>query len=126
LEKISYYYNLKPDNIFVASDSFVLADFSLSTFKNRSKSSTTIRKVGGTSYSAPECENITDSAFPKGRARRKSDIWAFGCILAEILTYILKGSRGVEEFRKKRTFTILGFTLSTFYRGTSLNPEVEA
>lgn len=125
LEKIGCHHDLKPDNVFVDYQSFVLADFGLSNFKDTARSSKTMRKVGGTSYSAPECENIADSAFPKGRAGRKSDIWAFGCIIAEMLTYVLEGSEGVKEFKKRRAFTILGFTHSSFHKGTSPNPEVE-
>jgi serine/threonine protein kinase len=125
LEKIGCHHDLKPDNIFLDNQSFVLADFGLSTFKDTSQDSKTQRKVGGTSYSAPECENIADPVFARGRAGRKGDIWAFGCIMAEMLTYVLKGSEGVKVFKERRTFTILGFTLSNFHKGTSPNPEVE-
>lgn len=126
LEKIGCHHDLKPDNIFLDNQSFVLADFGLSVFKDISQDSKTMRKVGGTSYSAPECENIADPFFARGQAGRKSDIWAFGCIMAEMLTYVLKGSQGVEEFKEKRTFSILQFTLSNFHKGDSTNPEVEA
>jgi serine/threonine protein kinase len=116
LEKIGCHHDLKPNNVFLDGQSFVLADFGLSTFKDLSQDSKTTRKVGGTCYSAPECENIAESAFIRGRAGRKSDIWAFGCIITEVLTYVLRGPTGVKEFKKKRSFTIQGYMeLSSFH-----------
>jgi serine/threonine protein kinase len=125
LKKIGCHHDLKPVNVLLDNQSFVLADFGLSTFKDTSQDSKTQRKEGGTNYLAPECEEIADLVFTRGRAGRKGDIWAFGCILAEMLTYVLKGSDGVKVFKEKRTFTIPGFTLSSFHKGTSTNPEVE-
>lgn len=127
LKLIGCHHDLKPNNIFLDGASFVLADFGLSTFKDSSQESKTTHKTAGTSYSAPECENIADADFPRGRAGRQSDIWAFGCIIAEVLTYVSLGPTGVVEFRTKRAFTIQDvWTFSSFHHGNGPNPEVDA
>jgi serine/threonine protein kinase len=127
LELIGCHHDLKPDNIFLNGESFVLADFGLSTFEDISHDSKTTRKIAGTSYSAPECEDISNADFTKGRVGRESDVWAFGCIIAEMLTYVSLGPTGVDDFRKKRVFTMQDiWTFSSFHCGNCPNPEVDA
>ena len=65
-------------------------------------------------YSAPEVRPIP-------RRLRASDIWSFGCVIAEILTYMSDGPAGVEEFRELRSFEHYH---GPFYTNNTLNPGV--
>ncbi|RPB11915.1 kinase-like protein [Morchella conica CCBAS932] len=91
--------DIRPANIFVNKDTFLLADFGFSTEvvgKGNSVCETyLISEDRGTDYQAPEC----NQAVP---VTQSIDIWAFGCIFAEIATYIERGKEGVAEFRSKR------------------------
>ncbi|CZR68797.1 uncharacterized protein PAC_18697 [Phialocephala subalpina] len=94
------HHDLAPRNILIHGKTFVLADFGLSTFRTPEDSFTTFKEVCG-SYVAPECQSSRgDVSIPK--INRASDIWSFGCILTELLTYMTQGSNGVEEFRQAR------------------------
>jgi len=104
LNLIGCHHDLRPKNILVSRETLLLADFGLSRFKEQSESSGTVFRQGGGDYRAPECEDINDDLFPKFVVRRSSDIWSFGCILAETATYMILGRCGVTEFKKKRRF----------------------
>lgn len=108
--------DLKPRNILVNKDMFILADFGLSKFRNVSQSSQAPFSLGAGDYVAPECEDYEDN-FRKGVIGRSSDIWSFGCIIIEILTYMNLGAEGVANFRKVRTFKVGDWKFSTFHRG---------
>lgn len=105
LNLIGCHHDLRPANIFISEDTLLLADFGLTRFKASSESSGTGFKQGIGDYLAPECEEIDDSRFSKFVVRRSSDIWSFGCILAEAATYMMLGPDAVSRFRAKRTFT---------------------
>jgi serine/threonine protein kinase len=104
LTLIGCHRDLRPKNILVSRDTLLLADFGLSRFKEESESSGTLFRQGGGDYRAPECEDIDDDLFSKFVVRRSSDIWSFGCIIAEAATYMALGQCGVQEFKKKRRF----------------------
>jgi hypothetical protein len=124
VEFIGCHRDIKPDNILVDTDGFYLADFGLSVFHSKAEGSSTSYNHGGGYYRAPECEQ--GATFENGRINRASDIWSFGCILAEILTYLTKDSDGVKEFKKKRTFKLYGyFETKMFHAGDRKHPEVE-
>jgi serine/threonine protein kinase len=103
LSLIGYHHDLRPKNILVSEDTMLLADFGLSRFKASSESSGTVFRQGAGDYLAPECENL--NSFEKLVVRRSSDIWSFGCIIAEVATYMILGSNAVKDFQMKRTFT---------------------
>ncbi|KAF3000785.1 hypothetical protein E8E13_005487 [Curvularia kusanoi] len=104
LKLMGCHYDLRPKNILVSGDRLILADFGLSRFKKPTEDSATMYKVGAGDYRAPECEDLDDQDFQKHMIRRSSDIWSFGCILAELITYMTHGSNGVTEFRTSRHF----------------------
>lgn len=116
LSLIGCHHDLRPKNILVSKNIFILADFGLSRFKNSSENSKTAFKKGKGDYLAPECEDSNNN-FEKLDIRRSSDIWSFGCIIAEVATYMRLGPKAVREFREKRKFTISSWTLTYFHCG---------
>ena len=116
LQQIGCHHDLRPKNILVDGNDFILADFGLSRLKNTSQNSDTMHKQGQGDYIAPECENITGD-YNKHRIRRSSDIWSFGCIIAEVLTYMMRGKDGVEAFWKLREFKDGQMKYHLFHKG---------
>jgi len=118
--------DLAPRNILIHGDTFLLADFGLSTFRNTEEDSLTTYKDVVGSYNAPECLALQDGRFKPQKVGRASDIWSFGCILAEVLSYTMLGPDGVAEFRRKRQVQVTpDTTWCRFHRGPeNPNPEV--
>ncbi|KAK0712750.1 kinase-like domain-containing protein [Lasiosphaeria miniovina] len=117
------HHDLAPRNVLIHGKSFLLADLGLSSFQNtEDDSSTTFKGVDG-SYAAPEFQTFRDGHV---HVRRASDIWSFGCIIAEVLTYMVEGSAGVKRFRDKRDFEWApGTWWIRFHRGPETpSPEV--
>lgn len=126
LSLIGCHHDLKPDNVLVHNDSFLLADFGLSTFKDSSDGSDTSFKQVRGDYIAPECQNLEDLSR-QNVIRRSSDVWSLGCIMLEVLTWMAFGPSGVEEFEKNRAFKVDSYTRHRFHHGTgSESPAVVA
>lgn len=124
LRMIGCHYDLTPKNILIKEDRLLLSDFGLSRLKPEAKGSDSIFKGGIGDYLAPECQNL-EGDFVKHRIRRPSDIWSFGCILAEIATFLVLGPSGVEQFATKREIKFGGFlTLHTFHQGDRPHEKV--
>ena len=117
LNLIGCHHDLRPKNILVSKDTLLLADFGLSRFKALSESSGSIFRQGAGDYLAPECEDIDDDRFQKLVVRRSSDIWSFGCIIIEVITYMILGPDAVKEFKKKRSFEKRQWRFSLFHNG---------
>lgn len=125
LQLMGCHYDLRPKNILVSEDRLILADFGLSRFKEVTEDSATTFKEGGGDYRAPECQDIHDRSFKKHLIRRSSDIWSFGCVLAELITYMIRGPSGVNEFKASRRFLEGKAQRSLFHRGLNkTNPAV--
>jgi len=116
LELIGCHHDLRPRNILVSGTSFILADFGLSTFKPSSQRSETPFKHTNDDYLAPECEDWVEG-FQAGTVHRASDIWSFGCIIAEVAVYMVLGCAGIKEFRQARQYTVRAFTFYQFHHG---------
>ena len=103
LAKIGYHHDLKPKNILVDGARFILADFGLSKFKRPEQTSETTYKIGEGYYMAPACQDLH---FPmqKHFIRCSIGIWSFGCILAEVFTYLMRGAAGLECFMQETRF----------------------
>ncbi|KAL2038546.1 hypothetical protein N7G274_008593 [Stereocaulon virgatum] len=99
LDAIGYHHDLRPANILIDRETFVLADFGLGKLKSQDSISQTQWKVGNGDYVAPEC---MDENFTHQEVGRAIDVWAFGCLLIEVATYIERSAAGLEEFRKLR------------------------
>ncbi|KAI3400686.1 hypothetical protein diail_2398 [Diaporthe ilicicola] len=98
-EAIGYHHDLRPPNVLVSHDSFILADFGLGSLKDAGALSNTPYKIISGDYIAPECTDMEEIPQTVNRA---IDVWAFGCLILEVVTYMLKGPYGVKEFRDKR------------------------
>jgi serine/threonine protein kinase len=75
--------DIKPQNVLVSGDKVKLADFSLSRFGNNNKLNDSLsysRCIGTIGYTSPEILQAKDY-------NESVDIWSFGCIVFEMLTY---------------------------------------
>lgn len=117
IDLIGCHYDLKPKNILVRGGDFVLADFGLSKLKAATESSKSMYEGGAGDYLAPECQD-GDENFENHTISRPSDVWSFGCIIAEIITYMQQGSNGIQEFKLKRRVKIGNCLMAAFHAGT--------
>ena len=99
ISRIGYHHNLRPRNILVTSNMFLLADFGLSRFKVANANSRTKWRENMGNYIAPECMNQDFEPQDVGRA---IDIWAFGGIIIDVAWYREQGPKGVEKARSAR------------------------
>ena len=90
-----YHHDIRPNNILIRSNTFLLADFGLSKMDDEDKLSTSLKAFGG-DYIAPEC------LAKKPRLGRPADIWSLGGIMVDIAAYIENGPRGRIEAQDKR------------------------
>ncbi|KAK4212633.1 kinase-like domain-containing protein [Rhypophila decipiens] len=128
LRLIGCHYDLKPGNILVDKGRLLLADFGLSRLKPDSSKSAF--KEGAGDYMAPECEPDSET-FEKGIINRSSDIWSFGGIILDILTYHTGGEKALTAFRNSRRSTKKNpwgpYTTRQFHiHGQKANPAVSA
>jgi serine/threonine protein kinase len=98
-DAIGYHHDLRPANVLVNQQTFVLADFGLGKLKSANEASETAWKAGTGDYLAPEC---MDDEFHHQDVGRSIDIWAFACLMAEVLTFARKRKDGLADFCKLR------------------------
>jgi len=86
------HFDLKPANILVDDDgTWIISDFGQSTFRETSINSSRVVNQGGTdAYAPPEIDNL-DSRFS-----RRYDIWSLGCIMLEVMAFVLLGPEGLH------------------------------
>lgn len=121
------HHDLAPRNILVDGGRLLLADFGLSRLQDLEKAnaSTSFKETRGY-YVAPECQAY-DGSFQSYRITSKSDIWSFGCILMEVLTYMAFGSPGVTRFEAERRYERSHFVSYRFHHGPGQrSPVVES
>lgn len=124
VRKIGCHYDLKPENILYQSGKLILSDFGLSRLTDEDEGSKSLYRNGGGEYWAPECVSI-DEDFKKLHVGRSSDMWSFGCVLSEILTYLQEGPRGVLDFSKNRVILLAGYwECKSFHAGIKPNEAV--
>lgn len=116
LQRLGYHHDLKPQNILVQNERFIIADFGLANFKSIDESSKTSWKMGTRGYGAPEARN--------GDVGRAYDIWSLACILAEFVTFVVMGSEGVTKFVVHRTTLNQGIMSDCFHDGKKVKSEV--
>jgi serine/threonine protein kinase len=123
LERIGYHHDFRPHNVLVNSKTFLLADFGLSKIKPVDDGSRTKWKAGVPGYRAPEC---TDMNFRPQEVGRSIDMWAFGCMVAEVVTYMKNSSDGITQFRQSRHSPGINPRVEdeSFHNGSELKPSV--
>jgi serine/threonine protein kinase len=98
-DSIGYYYDVRPANVLVDKNRFVLSDFGLGALKSAEEESATPWKGGCGDYMAPECMDASGNRQQVGRG---VDVWAFGCLVADVVTFMERGPKGVLQFRQSR------------------------
>jgi Protein kinase domain len=124
ISKIGYHHDLRPHNILVKGEKFMIADFGLSRIKPDDQTSKSRLHGGHDDYLGPEAFNHAD--LSNGSVGRALDIWAFGCILSEVAT-VIEG-KSVSEFyqRREATHSFGGFqqTDQAFHLNGQIRPAV--
>ncbi|KAL4940358.1 kinase-like domain-containing protein [Aspergillus oleicola] len=98
---VCFHSDLRPSNVLVynAYDSckeiWKITDFGFRLVRNEDYSTYARLGVDGV-YVAPE------SAPPERRVEARSDVWSFGCIFFLVITYMVYGSRGIQQFNEQR------------------------
>ncbi|KAI2462981.1 hypothetical protein F4781DRAFT_426743 [Annulohypoxylon bovei var. microspora] len=103
--------DLKPENILWFKDEsnhgiFQIADLGLAAFhekeehtKNR-KGMMTFTPSGTSRYEPPEMDETRDTHDARSR---QYDIWSMGCVLLELLVWLIYGCESVEKFKGSTT-----------------------
>ena len=116
------HHDIKPGNILIKGDDFVLADFGLSRLKPLDEDSRTVWKDSTFEYGAPECRDPL--SWQQGLIGRAADIWSLSCIVSELMIYMQSGPEGVEEFREARLANSEYGTTRAFHDGNRLKETV--
>ncbi|KAK4182689.1 kinase-like domain-containing protein [Podospora australis] len=98
-EAAGYHHDLRPANVLVTTERFLLADFGLGNLIPAQDAPNTPWNATTGDFLAPECMN------ERGRSQEVSraiDVWAFGCLIAEVATYMQMGCQGVKRFSDHR------------------------
>ena len=123
ISRIGYHHDLRPPNILVHGGTFVIADFGLSKLRPDDQDSRTRLSGGDDDYHGPESFNYKERL--NGLVGRPLDVWALGCILSELATFI--EGKDVAEFRARRKATHDGameVTDYAFHLGGQVRPAV--
>ncbi|KAK1714477.1 kinase-like domain-containing protein, partial [Colletotrichum lupini] len=125
--------DIKPENILLfdsqskAYGILVISDFGYTRFHGRSTRSNTLIVGTSPTYKAPEADLGKTIA-------RSYDMWSFGCVLLEFITWYLRGPAGIRDFIDRRNEDderlIPGCSLDKFFNinredGLKDKPEVK-
>lgn len=122
---IGCHFDLHPGNVLVRDRSFILSDFGLSRLKYESQGSQSYFKGGIRDYYAPECQQW-ENDLERNKSGRPSDVWSFGCIIAEVATFLKCGSEGLYEFDQVRRIPGSLPLLGTFHDRGHSHQRVDA
>lgn len=114
--KNGFHHDLKPANILVDGKNFILSDFGLARFKPVDETTETAHTQVGNYYLAPECIDFLDTLNPC-LVHRSSDMWSFGCIAAELVTFMIDGPEGIRHFKAGRKYRIGRHVRFDFHSG---------
>ncbi|KAL9043843.1 MAG: hypothetical protein Q9214_002981, partial [Letrouitia sp. 1 TL-2023] len=96
---VGYHHDLRPRNILVTLNTFILAGFGLSQFKVADAGSPTKWRETMGDFIAPEC---MDQSFEPQHVGRAIDIWALGGVISDLAWYREQGPSGVNRARLAR------------------------
>ena len=96
---VGYHHDIRPQNILVRANDFVLTDFGLAKMSEDDTSSGTPYKAGFGEYAAPEC--INDN-FTHQQVGRTIDIWSLGAMMVDIASFVEGGAEGKGESVRMR------------------------
>jgi serine/threonine protein kinase len=121
-EKIGYHHDLKPENILLSRrpregepkfgaaemdyGRLQICDFGLGRFRDPATGSKSFNIKGTPAYAAPESKSEKQQSRPY-------DIWSFGCIVLEILIWLVRGHQGRKEFLSSKCVTFHQSEIST-------------
>ena len=99
INAIEYHHDFRFANVLISEKTFILADFELGNFKSTNDLFQTLWKVDEGDYLAFECMNKNHVHQNVDKA---VDVWAFGCLMIEVIVYMKKGAASLKDFRKLR------------------------
>lgn len=122
MSQVGFHHDLKPENILVKDRNFLITDFGLSRFSDKESPIKFKWEGGAETYGPPEID-------PEFRKNEKIDscavdLWSFGCIMIEVVAFILEGSRSLDTFRNNRLTWNGRSRDDCFHRGKALKPQV--
>jgi serine/threonine protein kinase len=118
-----HHQDLRPANILVDDNRFILADFGLSSIKPLTELTQTPFK-GRVGYcQAPECADL-GLPLKEYETTRATDIFALACIILDLMTWYAKGTDGVKEFCERRKFEMSPMCYFLYHKGKSSNEAV--
>ena len=123
LTRIGYHRDIRPRNILVNSKTFLLTDFGLARMREVDNGSQSTSPNIISDYVAPEC---MDAGLNNQKVGRPVDIWAFGCLIIDIVSYMVQGPQGRNQAQQKRKGSGFypNFTDSWFFAGDELKDGV--
>jgi serine/threonine protein kinase len=115
-----YHHDIKPQNILYFSQSRIsldgsehgpipglgllqLADFGVGKFRRVQSGTGTNTWRGTPTYAAPESLQDFEDLTRKHKISRPYDIWSFGCVLLEVLVWIVHGPDELRAFTARRS-----------------------
>lgn len=118
------HYNIRLNSVLVNGQDSILSIFSESRSADSPEDVEKFYEGGAGDYCAPECEE-PDNDFKPRRIGPLSDIWCFGCLLVDVMTYMTMGAAGVQEFGKRRKFQFSPVFSYRFYTGRKTSSAVD-
>jgi serine/threonine protein kinase len=117
--------DLKPENVLWYRSPndpkgfFVIADLGLAACNSeRSRSEIPSHTIARTpNYRSPECD------LEDGKISRSYDIWTMGCLLLEMVCWILGGPKSRDEFAQERTSTYVSGSQSDIFFDVEENED---
>ena len=121
---VGCHHDLKPRNILIFDGSLTLADFGLSRLVPPEEGSQSVFKDCVGDYFAPEC---VDQKLKSLKIGRPSDIWSFGCLIVEMLTFFEQGPSELARFRSIRATMVTPTRRAPWFHAQGkLKPEVDS